>query len=303
MPGYGPAFESRAASLEFGRGIPYESLKTMEHLAGTMFELFVKRFSPCLMKFDVLNVKTAKTRSPFKKFRFSFKNQSFLLGFLPCFGPCYVNFYGSTREYSDLPDEHDDLNKGRGEGCGYRGRALVEIDTRFGDHAKKPVQDIMAQELVRVQTYMRRRKYKLFASFMSANMLCESDGLVEFEVSIGNYGNKLDSHTEPQSSSTPPTNPVYDGNSYYFLPWQETKPCCVVESHWEDIAFRLEPINCLLKIITKMKKNIKAVELALKARKPKLPSKKPKGPSDEDQHVAALLISLLDQFITDVRYC
>ena len=202
-----------------------------------------------------------------------------------------------------MPDEHDDLNKGRGEGCGYRGRALVEIDTRFGDHAKKPVQDIMAQELVRVQTYMRRRKYKLFASFMSANMLSESDGLVEFEVSIGNYGNKLDSHTEPQSSSTPPTNPVYDGNSYYFLPWQETKPCCVVESHWEDIAFRLEPINCLLKIITKMEKNIKAVELALKARKPKLPSKKPKGPSDEDQHVAALLISLLDQFIADVRYC
>ena len=33
-----------------------ESPKTMEHLAGTMFELFVKRFSPCLMKFDVLNV-------------------------------------------------------------------------------------------------------------------------------------------------------------------------------------------------------------------------------------------------------
>ena len=36
-----------------------------------------------------------------------------LLGFLPTFGPCFVNFYGSTREYTDLPDEYDDLNLGK----------------------------------------------------------------------------------------------------------------------------------------------------------------------------------------------
>ena len=59
-----------------------------------------------------------------------------------------------------------------------------------------------------------------------------------FSHSIGNYGNKLDNTVDPQSSSTPPTNPVFDGNNYYYLPWNETKPCCVVESHWEDIAFR-----------------------------------------------------------------
>lgn len=35
-----------------------------------------------------------------------------LLGYLPRFGPCFINFYGSTREYSDLPDEFQDLNLG-----------------------------------------------------------------------------------------------------------------------------------------------------------------------------------------------
>ena len=34
------------------------------------------------------------------------------LGYLPCFGPCYINLYGSTREFSDLPDEYEELNQG-----------------------------------------------------------------------------------------------------------------------------------------------------------------------------------------------
>jgi len=34
-------------------------------------------------------------------------------GFLPTFGPCFVNFYGSPREFSELPDEYEDLNMGK----------------------------------------------------------------------------------------------------------------------------------------------------------------------------------------------
>lgn len=193
------------------------------------------------------------------------------------------------REFSNLPDEFDDLNEGRGEGVAYRGRALIEIDTKYGDLAEKPVQDVMAQELVRVQTYLRRRKYKLFASFVGANMISESDGAVEFEVSIGNYGNKLDDSVDPQSSSTPPTNPVFDGNSFYYLPWNETKPCCVVESHWEDIAFRLEPINILTKVIDRLNAGLHAVETSLTAKA-------------KPAETAALLIALLDKLIHDCKY-
>ena len=68
----------------------------------------------------------------------------------------------------------------------------------------------------------------------------------------GNYGNKLDDNVPPCSSTTQPTNAVFDGCFYYFLPWGDTKPCVVIDSHWEDIAFRLETVNFLGHIMERL---------------------------------------------------
>ena len=105
---------------------------------------------------------------------------------------------------------------------------------------------------VPLQPFLRRRKYKLYGAFFSATMIYPIDTPVEFEVSIGNYGNKLDTNTPAQSSTTPPSNPLYDGKYYHYLPWFEQKPCVVVDSQWEDCTYRITSMNILLNIADKL---------------------------------------------------
>ena len=62
---------------------------------------------------------------------------------------------------------------------------------------------------------MRRRKFKLHSAFLDASMIGIYDSPVEFEVSIGNYGNRLDEYLPPCVCSTQPTNPVFDGSLIY----------------------------------------------------------------------------------------
>ncbi|CAF3639300.1 unnamed protein product [Adineta steineri] len=170
-------------------------------------------------------------------------------GFLPIFGPCWINLYGAVREYSEFPTPLDELNNGKGEGVAYRGRIFVELQTILGEIPRESTGEISNSDIIRTLPYQSRKKYKLHAAFLDASMLYEHESTIEFEISIGNYGNKFDDLMENANcSTTPPTNPVFDGTSYYFLPWGHTKPCVQVASEWEDITFRLESINQLSKI-------------------------------------------------------
>ena len=71
-------------------------------------------------------------------------------------------------------------------------------------------------------------------------------------VITGNYGNKLDETVTPCSSTTQPTNAVFDGCFYYFLPWGDNKPVTVVDSQWEDVTFRLEALNLIQHTIDRL---------------------------------------------------
>lgn len=65
---------------------------------------------------------------------------------------------------------------------------MVEIDMTLGELPSTRVEEIKIVDQKRLTTYLRRRKYKLFASFFSATCVYPTDAPVEFEVSIGKAG-------------------------------------------------------------------------------------------------------------------
>nr|XP_019950999.1 PREDICTED: dysferlin-like [Paralichthys olivaceus] len=165
------------------------------------------------------------------------------LGFLPTFGPCFVNLYGSPREFTAFNDPHENLNLGKGEGVAYRGRVLVELTTKLVDKPEQRTEDIPSDDLLVVEKFLRKRKYSLFVAFYSATLLQDVDDAIQFEVSIGNYGNKFDYTCLPLASTTQFSRAVFDGCHYYYLPWGNVKPVVVVSSEWEDIKPRIEALN------------------------------------------------------------
>ncbi|KAJ8406813.1 hypothetical protein AAFF_G00297290 [Aldrovandia affinis] len=212
------------------------------------------------------------------------------VGFLPAFGPCYVNFYGSPREFSGLPDPYEELNFGKGVGAAYRGRVLVELSTKLEGKADKIVDEIPTDDILVAQKYQRRRKYSLCAVFHSACMLQEPGEPIQFEVSIGNYGNKLDTTCKPLASTTQYSCAVFDGNHYYYLPWADTKPVVIITSFWEDISHRLDSVNIILYIVERLQSNITLLKTAILAKAP-------------ETRLAEIWLKLVNQVIEDLSSC
>eukprot|EP00116_Pleurobrachia_bachei_P007712 sb/3467974/ len=183
------------------------------------------------------------------------------------------------------------LDRGLGEGCAFRGRVLLQLTVTNGrtPTPDEAVMNIVNDDLFAIQPFLRRRKFRLFVSFLEASMISPVDGPVEFEVSIGDFGNKFSASYSPveSPSTTQPLNAVFDGQNYYYMPWRDIKPCIMLISHWEDNTFRIESLNMILKTIDKLEMNLGKVRLLLRSEAP-------------IEDTARQLMSLLDDLISDL---
>ncbi|XP_064626480.1 otoferlin-like [Lineus longissimus] len=235
-------------------------------------------------------------------------------GFLPTFGPVWVNLYGSTRDYS-LLDEHKQLNEGLGEGVSFRARLLIALKTDILDSQESgPAQvDIEPALPISENAAGRPEEYFVFASVLEAGMIEKKvgDKPIHFEISIGNAGNLLDGYNEsvrrsgdgsdseegeepdpeapdgppeekaPQiQSTTGPAKPITRDRYYYHMPYHEEKPCVYLKAYFEDHRRRMYNINILEKIGDKLESGLADVQEMIRQEKP-FPERRLRGVLEE----------------------
>ncbi|XP_017538292.1 otoferlin isoform X4 [Pygocentrus nattereri] len=231
-------------------------------------------------------------------------------GFLPTLGPAWVNMYGSTRNYT-LMDEHQDLNEGLGEGVSFRARLLISVAVEILDTTSS---EIMSSTEVQVEPVSnisesatgKVEEFFLFGSFLEATMIDRKigDKPINFEVTIGNYGNQIDGVSKPVAgrkkkkdgvgesdeeeseliqnssdeeaeddgdlvsvSTSPPMKPVITDRNYFHLPYFEKKPCIYIKSWWQDQRRRLYNSNVMDKIADKLEEGLNDVQEIIKTEK------------------------------------
>ncbi|XP_040283026.1 otoferlin [Bufo bufo] len=241
-------------------------------------------------------------------------------GFLPTLGPAWVNMYGSTRNYT-LMDEHQDLNEGLGEGVSFRARLLLSLaveilDTTSPELTSSTEVQVEGAPPVPDNCTGKMEEFFLFGAFLEATMVDRKSGdkPINFEVTIGNYGNQVDGTTRPsirkkkeggdgmeeetellqnssedeadddgemQSvSSSPAMKPFITDRNYFHLPYFDKKPCIYIKSWWQDQRRRLYNANIMDKIADKLEEGLNDVHEMIKTEKP-YPERRLRGVLEE----------------------
>ncbi|GCB75744.1 hypothetical protein scyTo_0018254, partial [Scyliorhinus torazame] len=113
------------------------------------------RFTVCERKSAIKSTPLGTTFLSISKISSTGSEDDEMPGFLPMFGPCFLNLYGSPREGLDYTEKNDELNLGKSEGVSYRGRILVELATRVEENLGKAVENLSSEDYLIVQVFVR----------------------------------------------------------------------------------------------------------------------------------------------------
>ncbi|XP_061067067.1 fer-1-like protein 5 [Eubalaena glacialis] len=190
-------------------------------------------------------------------------------GFLPCFGPSFLTLRGGKKAPFRIKEEDATIPNIVKDGLAYRGRVFLELITHIKSHQDAKMKDL-SRDVISVEKHQNRQKYGLCVIFLSCTMMPNFKDLIQFEVSIGHYGNKMDLSYKPLVSTTQYSQVIYDGNIYHYVPWYNTKPVVAVTSYWEDVSFRMNCLNLLQFTRDRLKANLDTLKSMRNPRDPAL---------------------------------
>ncbi|XP_042356383.1 otoferlin-like [Plectropomus leopardus] len=255
-------------------------------------------------------------------------------GFLPTLGPAWVNMYGSTRTYT-LMDEYQELNEGLGEGVSFRARLLISLGVEILDPSSPDITSSTEVQLEGVPNISETatgkvEEFFLFGSFLEATMIDRKigDKPINFEVTIGYYGNEIDGVARPKTkgkkgggdgdeeetelihnssedeldddgdltsvATTPPMKPVITDRNYFHLPYFERKPCIYIKSWWQDQRRRLYNANIIDNIADKLEDGLNDVQEIIKTEK-SYPERRLRGVLEELSQGCSQFLSLANK--------
>uniref|UniRef100_A0A8R1U8J7 Uncharacterized protein n=1 Tax=Pristionchus pacificus TaxID=54126 RepID=A0A8R1U8J7_PRIPA len=191
-------------------------------------------------------------------------------GFLPTFGPSFINFYGPQRvprlkrRREKHPEKDFDEHM-------YYCRLLVSVDCFDTPSDDSTVAEISVDAHKFATPFEKYFKYVMCGSFFicsnidpsfnelpysrtlgrnqSISTVISGTSSLMFLVSIGNYGSS-DMHGINERSSTLATIPYYDGTKCFTIPWGNYKPLVYIPCGFDRSAFRIERINAIMKVVT-----------------------------------------------------
>ncbi|XP_045018345.1 fer-1-like protein 5 [Bubalus bubalis] len=190
-------------------------------------------------------------------------------GFLPCFGPSFLTLRGGKKAPFRMKEEDPNIPNIVKDGLAYRGRVFLELITHVKSRQEAKMKDL-SLDVISVEKHQNRQKYGLCVIFLSCTMMPDFKDLIQFEVSIGHYGNKMDLSYKPLVSTTQYSPAIYDGNIYHYVPWYNTKPVVAVTSFWEDVGFRMNCLNLLQFTRDRLKANLDTLKSMRNPRDPAL---------------------------------
>uniref|UniRef100_H3ANS6 C2 domain-containing protein n=1 Tax=Latimeria chalumnae TaxID=7897 RepID=H3ANS6_LATCH len=213
-------------------------------------------------------------------------------GFLPTFGPAWINLYGSS-----MTEEDKELDEGIGEGSAYRGRLLISIDIKVFEKVDSEAKEteVVTKIIPAINEASINKKrllgnpieFLLFAAFLEASMIDRRHGdkAIKFQVTIGSYGENLaemkktnlvtkeneeetcltkESLSPSDSISVSCTSSVspcitHSCRAYCHMPYEKVKPCVYIRNLWEDHRWRIFNANRMDLIATKLEEGINIV--------------------------------------------